>query len=266
MRILQGLWEKIARPHFIIPFTLIDVVVGVVSGIMQIINSKSDLHLEGIFIITICLLVVFLIFLLLLEKKDRKKENEDRKKENDRAIEGYAKILKLYIKNRIIQFYSIKWHCDPPSTMRISIYTNYKEWNIQIARYSFHREYDSEDTKPHLQKEESGAVGIAWKTGKCDIKVKSNPAIDPDAYKRELMDDWNMSKEHVDNLSMKSRRLKGKRLTGVRETDDKKEIGVILIESTKKCFDCKEEEIFEILSEDEDMLINNIVAFYERQL
>ena len=172
------------------------------------------------------------------------------------VLSALQKTLWVYIQSKVQQFLG-----NNPDTLRVSIYVLYKQLNKLkvIVRYSYNWTYDNEGSQPSLLKSNSGLPGKAFIEGEAEAIIKADPETDWLAYRHELINDYKMDPMHVDNLSMKSRHLKAKRIEGTIENVPEP-IGVLLIETTNKSLAPEENDLYKELSKDPDHVIGIITC------
>ena len=215
--------------------------------------ASNDVHIVVVIGITGLNILMFLCLLVMEERRTVERYDYDELHSMLYAISYDSNTLQsrlnTYVRDKIIDFYkSINKNSDPPPTMRVSVYTHNRDLKklSVVARFSSNAEYDNPASTPQPQAENSGVVGRAWIEIKCEACIEADPETDWEAYRRVLIDEWKMDESHVNDLAMRSRHLRARRIEG--GEDGRTRIGVVLIETINETLCREEKDLFDLLA------------------
>lgn len=174
------------------------------------------------------------------------------------AFNGLKEVLDAYLRNFCIKHYCSQPEIgSPPPSLRISIYTYDRMRDIcyLVGRFSATESFNRAGRRKYPI--DTGAIGRAWDTGSADIILENDWSCDPLEWARELETEYNMGREVIAGLTMKSRAFCARRING--GPDGNTPIGVALIETTDCALDDVARELLAKLLDDHLKIIRTFI-------
>ena len=197
-----------------------------------------------------------------LEETRKKLSKRDAKWEQFKgeSFDGIKKFMDSYLRNFVTDYFrKLPDYNEPPSTLRVSIYTYDRSKDIcfLVGRYSFNTRYTQSRRKAYPV--DNGAIGRAWTDGEAKITISANADEDFDEWKKELSEVYGMPSDIIESLTMKSHAFLSQRING--GYDGNLPIGVALVETTNIELTQEEKILLPTLLKDDLAVIKNFIHY-----